>query len=75
MKNDLLHFNGKDVTVKINDGQVFHGFVQSVESIADSDDGVASIDVIETEQFPNNILTLRDDEIIDIKEQTSNSIN
>lgn len=72
MKNNLLNFRGKDVIVKINDGQVFKGFVQSVESIADSDDGVASIDVIETEQFPNNILTLRDDEIVDIKEQTSN---
>ena len=72
MKNNLLSFQGKHVEVKVDDGEIFKGFVQSVESIADSDDGVASVDVVHTKQFPYDILTLRDDEIIDIKEQTFN---
>ncbi|WP_125763758.1 hypothetical protein [Companilactobacillus hulinensis] len=68
----IIDYFGKDVVVKTDDGQVFIGHVTSIETIADSDDGVASIDVDGTKQFPNDSVNLRDDEIIDIKEQTSN---
>jgi len=72
MKNNLRSFFGKHVEVTVDDGTVFKGFVQSVESVADSDDGVASIDVVHTKQFPFDILTIRDDEIIEIKEKIIN---
>jgi len=68
----ILDYFGKHVIVKTDDKKVFIGFVSSVETVADSDDGIASIDIEGTKQFPNNFVTLKDNEIVDIKEQAVN---
>jgi len=68
----ILDYFGKHVIVKTDDNKIFIGFVTSVETVADSDDGIASIDIEGTKQFPNNFVTLKDNEIVDIKEQTTN---
>lgn len=67
MDDDVYIYSGKHVEVVTDDKQVFTGFVQSTESIADSDDGIASIDIIHTKQSPYGIMNLRTDEIISIK--------
>lgn len=67
MDDNVYSYFGKHVEVKTDDGQVFKGFVCSCESIEDSDDGVASIDVEHTKQFPYNFVSLRTDEVVSIK--------
>jgi len=69
---EITDYFGKHVIVKTDDNQIFVGFVSSVETVVDSDDGVASIDIEGTKQFPNNFVTLKDNEIVHIEEQTSN---
>lgn len=67
MINDVKTYFRKTVEVTDIDDNVYTGYVVSTESIADSDDGIASIDIVHTRQFPNDTLTLRTDEIKNIK--------
>lgn len=69
---DITDYFGKRVVVETDDNQIFIGFVSSVETIADSDDGIASISLDNTKQFPRNTINIKDNEIKSIKEQTSN---
>lgn len=65
---DITDLGGKTVRVITDDGQIFTGFVQSVETKYDADDGIPSIDLIDTQQFPDNIVGLKENEIVSIKE-------
>lgn len=64
---DLSKFLGQNVVVKTTDGQKFEGVASVYESVEDSDDGVPSLDIYHTKQFPNNPLTLTESEIISIE--------
>ncbi|GEO79094.1 hypothetical protein FD29_GL000580 [Companilactobacillus mindensis DSM 14500] len=63
----ITDLGGKYVSVKISNGEIFKGFVEFVETEADADDGVSSIDLKGTKQFPYNDVNLRDDEIVSFK--------
>lgn len=63
----ITDLGGKYVSVKIFNGEIFEGFVEFVETEADADDGVSSIDLKGTKQFPYNDVNLRDDEIVSFK--------
>lgn len=66
---DLSKFLGQSVVVKTTDGQKFEGVAAVYESPEDSDDGIPSIDIYHTRQFPSNPLTLTESEIISIEVQ------
>lgn len=63
----IIDLGGKYVSVTLYDGEVFTGFVEFVETEADSDDGVSSIDLKGTKQFPYIDVNLRNDEIVSFK--------
>lgn len=58
---------GKRVSVTDDEGNVFTGFLSMFENTDDSDDGIPSITLEGTKQFPYNLLELKENEIKSIE--------
>lgn len=67
MTIDINKYYGKPVELIDIDNQSFTGFVQSVDEAADEDDGIACIDLINTNQFPDDVVDFKINEIKSIK--------
>ncbi|RRK10442.1 hypothetical protein D1831_07190 [Lactiplantibacillus garii] len=64
MTIDIDKYYGKSVKLIDISNQVFTGFVQSVD---EAEDGIACIDLINTKQFPDDVVDFKVDEIKSIK--------
>ncbi|WP_318766591.1 hypothetical protein [Lactiplantibacillus carotarum] len=67
MTIDVDKYYGKSVALIDIDNQTFIGFVQSVDEADDEEDGIASINLINTEQFPADTVDFKINEIKSIK--------
>lgn len=65
---DLTRYCGKQVAVMDVDGIRYNGFVRAVTIPGDSDDNCYEIDLIGTEQYGDDYLTLTEHEIKEISE-------
>jgi len=64
---DVYKYYGKSVELVDIDNQIFAGLVQSVDGADEEDDGIACIDLVNTKQFPDDIVDIKVDEIKSIK--------
>lgn len=60
---DLWQYWGKQVKITFTDGQVLSGLAGSIESKADSDNGIASIDL----ETNDGIIAAYENEIVSIE--------
>lgn len=64
---NIMPFAGEYVEIKTDDNQLFRGFVNCIEDVEDSENGIPNLDIIHTDQNPTGAVNIYQNEIRTIK--------